>query len=420
MVVWDVAGRSPRKILEHEAAVYCAVFSPDGSQLWTSSGDGLITKWDPVSGKTLRQVRGHGDAVYALALSRDGKRLASVGGNGDGGDTACRLWNADTLEVMAQWQGHKLPVYGAAFSPDDKTLATASRDKTVRLWDVATGTSRVLTGHTSDVFRCAFSPMADGRWLATASQDATVRIWSVAEDRLARTLPGRKDPLYAVAYSPDGQWLAAVGDDRRLRSVRRVADYELVREERLSSEALFAVAFHRPAVPGGGRRRCTRLSDSLLSGVSFQLAADRASQAGSLRHGKIGRLFLGRPLARARRWPRGRACSKISRSCGICVGLARHCLAQEQHPHGFGGLSADTEDGIRRQAATEQPMVPLDLDDQAKCRRATDGYPQILAARTNPHLGLAAGGLPDRRSPGVEPSSRCRSGRGVCWRRAAW
>ena len=158
------------------------------------------TTWDCSTGQMVRQVRRHADAVYSLAMTCDGQRIASVGGNGDGGDTVCRLWNAETLEVTAEWQGHAMPVYGVAFSPDGSTLATTSRDKTVRLWNVASGRHRVMQGHTSDVYRCGFSP--DGRWLATASQDATVRIWDVNEARFGGMLPGRKDPLYAAVYSP--------------------------------------------------------------------------------------------------------------------------------------------------------------------------------------------------------------------------
>ncbi len=74
---------------------------------------------------------------------------------------------------------------------------------------------------------------------------------------MAHTLAGRKDPLYAAVYSPDGRWLAAVGGDRRLR-VWRVADYGLVREERLASDALYAVAFapdQQRLIVGGGDAR---------------------------------------------------------------------------------------------------------------------------------------------------------------------
>ncbi|KAG2070981.1 WD40 repeat-like protein, partial [Suillus decipiens] len=79
--------------------------------------------------------------------------------------------------VQTPLRGHTSPVSSVSFSPDGTRIVTGSRDKTVRLWDAATGqpVGEPLRGHTDSVWSVSFSP--DGARIVTASSDKTVRLW---------------------------------------------------------------------------------------------------------------------------------------------------------------------------------------------------------------------------------------------------
>ncbi|MHC5763463.1 NACHT and WD repeat domain-containing protein, partial [Nostoc sp.] len=95
-------------------------------------------------------------------------------------------------------EGHKkAPVYSVSYSPDGKTLASASGDKTVKLWDVATGKEISTLNHKNAVAVVSFSP--DGKTLASASGDKTVKLWDVATGKEIFTFSG-----YEVSYGDNG------------------------------------------------------------------------------------------------------------------------------------------------------------------------------------------------------------------------
>jgi WD40 repeat protein len=78
----------------------------------------------------------------------------------------------------------------------------------VKLWDPDTGALlETMTAHTQAVVAVAFSP--DGRWLASGGDDSSIKLWRMPGGTIARTLTGGTDHVYTLAFSPDGKWLAS-------------------------------------------------------------------------------------------------------------------------------------------------------------------------------------------------------------------
>src|SRR5439155_303220 len=111
-------------------------------------------------------------------------------------DKTVRVWDVATGRCRATLEGHTAWVSSVALTADGRTAVSGAWDKTVRVWDVATGRCRdTLEGHTAWVYSVALT--ADGRTAVSGSWDGTVRVWEVATGRCLEVYPGYSDDAQA-------------------------------------------------------------------------------------------------------------------------------------------------------------------------------------------------------------------------------
>lgn len=238
-------------------------FSADGKEL-AAAGYNEITVWNPADGQLLRRISGVAQRTYGLAYSPDGKLLAVASGTpGQLGEVV--LLEAATGKLVKFLAATNDVAFDVAFNPQGTKLASAAADRSIRVFDVATGTQELLIeDHADWVLGVAFSP--DGKQIASASRDKTSKVFNADTGESQATFNGHGNTVYSVAFSPDGKQVLTAGHDRKVQ-VWNPAD-----GKKIAEIAGFGGEVHKVAVVGDQVYACS--ADK--SARQFK-AADRAA-----------------------------------------------------------------------------------------------------------------------------------------------
>ena len=224
-----------RTLTGHAGWVTAVAFSPDNRQIATGSRDAKVKLWDHGSGQLERTVEGGSDGyVMSVAFSPDGKWVAAANYAG-----TATVWESDSGRTVHEARNTANGTnWWVAFSPDGRFLLVAGGDDPrIKILDVSTwALARGFGGAGPDMVTTA-ALTADGRYLVAGDTDKTLRIWDPATGTLLRTIANDDHAVGSVAASPDGKHFV----DDGLR-IREIASGKIVRRIEARSPATSAVA----------------------------------------------------------------------------------------------------------------------------------------------------------------------------------
>jgi WD40 repeat protein/tetratricopeptide (TPR) repeat protein len=396
--VWalDPAHREPpRDVLTHREPgrfAYDLAFSDDGRRLASGDSDSQARVWDLESGKAEPTVlKGQAGYIVDVDFNADG-RLATASVDG-----SVYLWRLeDPAEPEHIFRPSNTVANAINFAPDGRWLATGHADGTVALWDLGAASPapvETLAGPPARILKLEFNGgtgREGGFWLAAAGENTvtvpsnlpnSAALWDLSRIGSAPTGPPmmetRDCATPALAFAPDGRWLAVGGPPGKIRL------YDLVGFDPDRIERAFR---------GYGARRVMRDHAGAVRGLAC--APDRQVVATASDDSRVrlwdlgGRTTSPRVLEGHEGWaaqdvaisPDGRWLASWSFAANVytddadCAALLRDF----RKPEGPGSLDEPIARVLGRIGSVEVPLLPRPIAFDTRSRWMATGGGEVL------------------------------------------
>jgi WD40 repeat protein/mono/diheme cytochrome c family protein len=205
----------PPETYRRPVPISAVALSHDGQEV-AVGGYHEVTLWNVASGSLVRRIKNVPQQVQAVDYRADGTLLAVAGGT-PGSFGEAKLFDPADGRLVQDLGSMSDVAFCAVFNPAGDKLAVGGADRTIRIYDVATGKQEILIeDHADWVVSLAWS--ADGKRLASASRDKTSKLFDATNGDSVVTYSGHGDAVFGVGFSSDGKLVFSAGADKAIHA----------------------------------------------------------------------------------------------------------------------------------------------------------------------------------------------------------
>lgn len=218
MRVWDMERFNSNLYRGHTSYVYDVALSPDNHRVASVAWDGKLCLWDSANGRRVREIPHEFAIVSSVGFDRTGKKLVTVSRDLEGKYGRClNIWKAETgeLQLSVPLLGQSYKDSRATFSPAGDWVAVAEPSGAFRLLDAQTGQEMKRFQHPDTALDIAFSP--DGRFAAAGGEQGRLSLLDGKTFTELVPLTGHREDISRVTFSADGVLMASASLDRTVR-----------------------------------------------------------------------------------------------------------------------------------------------------------------------------------------------------------
>ncbi|XP_014249763.1 protein FAN-like isoform X1 [Cimex lectularius] len=215
LIVYDVeCGRIVERVRGHEDAVSCLAWAPP-SLVLTGSWDCSVRVWK--LRKPLTSIKpasdliaqlDHDDKIMSIAVNNSYTLLATGTSEGE-----IFLWSLKSFSIVKSLPGHKEAVNSIQFSADGTKLVTCSDDRTLKVYDLCTGTV-VFSKCLIQKLKCL---AWDGKTLLIGGAHGSLYLWDLVNVTLVKEIKAHNGAILSICVADDGGVVVTGGEDKKLK-----------------------------------------------------------------------------------------------------------------------------------------------------------------------------------------------------------